>query len=864
MPSPSSTRSRRSKNKAPVLTLHASTPEEYRRILTEDSEEALMAMLDDRTSYPATVTIHHRLAGLREQHAVHGLLASAAYKEAKARADEVRVGLDEAKRALADAQRVTRDEGRATAQAESERAQIEADMLGFEWRHQLARSALEEHFDYRQAVREAKADLATAGRASTRNKKEVRLLERKIAVAIIRQGHDSPEVGKLREHKNALLGDADHSDGDAPAPDPLAQAGVRKVVERLLGPEQVDEATGERYYAGGEIDLDERYAVYREQFDTDIELAVQERAAQLLHEDHTTLRLAVAEGERALRAASEELDIHDAAIRRAKGRAARARERVVPFERQTLDSGFDLSVQSRPGQPRAIFVRNSVLLDHMLYCEWQRSKEAQKARVVHLLADERFPQSVLVIPGKLHPSDQVKWQVEQQMCLSLPVRLQPGENVRDAIVRHLSETMPTIRAQALDTSWERVLTWAVEHRSDPETAEVWADGDSRFHVFGDVPQKQDARVIRLLHDGGAKVTDNQLEVPTYSSWTDIKPGKRLSLPVTALGEHGTVHYVPHYSLVPGKKQTHDAPFSERGVLHVEGMRAEAAVEALSILGLHGGLVAHVPYDLVYRGTHRFGRVTPMYEPFASGRDALRLPAGHMVIHGLTGIGGSGAPARLRTIIETGGLKSIAERRRMNIHVQSMSPLGDIASGTDTGVPTKFGESVTYGGTIYFAMHPDILGRRDLWFSDRDFGGGHNRFDQYEAYAKKIGQKHIYLPCPTSGRQQHLDDGLGSSNEVYFRHEISWNDVDTLFVATGMLPEVERMVADYQERGWLPAHIRVEGYGDGGVPVAATASWEIDEQTGEVIYVQGLAAEVVSHDINSRIQARARELLRTME
>lgn len=260
---------------------------------------------------------------------------------------------------------------------------------------------------------------------------------------------------------------------------------------------------------------------------------------------------------------------------------------------------------------------------------------------------------------------------------------------------------------------------------------------------------------------------------------------------------------------------HKAPFSERGILRLERMTPRIALGHLQTLGLATGLAQMVPYDFIYRGRHRWGRVLPVHEEYAAGEAVLAIPEGYMVLHGMTGANNAKAAlSRLESMVDTGGLKCIAERRRMGIGFNSMSPRGDIASGIDGGVPCKIGNVPCYGAMVVFAMKPEILERRDLFFSNHDFGGGKDRYPHFTQYAKHIGQEKIFLPAPHHARQKHLDEGTESTdNEVYLQHEIAWDEVDTVFVSQqmGLYHKVLERMETWQAQGLVNPSVRVVPY-----------------------------------------------------
>lgn len=274
-----------------------------------------------------------------------------------------------------------------------------------------------------------------------------------------------------------------------------------------------------------------------------------------------------------------------------------------------------------------------------------------------------------------------------------------------------------------------------------------------------------------------------------------------------------------------------APRSERGRVRVHAPDLETLVEALGRIGLVEAMCERVPYDALYRSGRRSGRVLPLARAYVTDGSVLSLPRGHLPLHGLTSADrGSGALARVfDQVVRSGGLKSIAARREAQISVHSLSPLGDIASGIDHGVPTKIGACPSYGRHLYIAFVPWVLERRDLWFSDRDFGGGHDRNGQYEEYARAIGQDGIDAEASHEARQRHLRKGvLGHGhNECYLRDEVPLSEWDTVWVGEG---------------------VRV-----GEHPLSSLVRATLDEHGGEDVRVRTFSSD---GDLREQISARA--------
>lgn len=258
-----------------------------------------------------------------------------------------------------------------------------------------------------------------------------------------------------------------------------------------------------------------------------------------------------------------------------------------------------------------------------------------------------------------------------------------------------------------------------------------------------------------------------------------------------------------------------APRSERGRLWVEGVGPDDGLAAVQAVGLAGRA----------RGMTGRGRVTPVHPDF---HDApIEVPAGRMLVHGITASGDADAVAEnVERILASGGLKSAAERRRAvpvsgnsADRPHTMSERGDVNCGIDDGVACSLTDSPLYGQGVFFAMRPEVLGRRDLWFAPRDFGAKEGRERDYRRYAQAIGAGRDFRDAPSAAaRRTHYERGGATmvDNEVYVRHQITPEDIDTVWVAAtpgndGAYRRISGWVAQQQRRGRLPGSLRVAPY-----------------------------------------------------
>jgi len=250
-----------------------------------------------------------------------------------------------------------------------------------------------------------------------------------------------------------------------------------------------------------------------------------------------------------------------------------------------------------------------------------------------------------------------------------------------------------------------------------------------------------------------------------------------------------------------------APFSERGKLRVEDATPAEAVKCLKALGLTTGLAEQVPYNVLYHGERRVGRVQPRLPEFvATGRKLDSDPGQRVVIHGLTAKDEDTA-GLIESLIESGGVMSTAERRRMGIDVRTESVAGDTGSGIDQYVFCTYNDTPQFGQGAWLLLKPTVLERRDIAFAPTDFGGGSDRWTRYNGFANQIGQGKFTDPPDIDARNRAIDMMDHADAEVLLKHSIPWEDVDTLFVSEDA-ERVKDLVDEAKRAGKLPQNLRV--------------------------------------------------------
>jgi hypothetical protein len=262
-----------------------------------------------------------------------------------------------------------------------------------------------------------------------------------------------------------------------------------------------------------------------------------------------------------------------------------------------------------------------------------------------------------------------------------------------------------------------------------------------------------------------------------------------------------------------------APYSQRGVLKVRGLKPHDVAQKFRELGLIKD--DHYTSDLETlkkrdqqneESEHKleYGRALYKHQDYLDKKNHLDLED-NMIIHGMSGCPDSSAAlGRLEKIILTGGLKSLEERRRMGIQVDSLSPRGDIVSGLDVGVPCKIGSSTRYGRYIFFGLDPRAIYRRDIWFAPTDFGPGFNRYDSYGDYARSLGCKSMHDYPGHQARKEHIAQAICSEdNEIWFRHEIPWREINTLWIQQDIFESAQAMIEKYRHQ--LPDSLVIQAY-----------------------------------------------------
>jgi hypothetical protein len=261
------------------------------------------------------------------------------------------------------------------------------------------------------------------------------------------------------------------------------------------------------------------------------------------------------------------------------------------------------------------------------------------------------------------------------------------------------------------------------------------------------------------------------------------------------------------------------PLSEQRRLTIDGPDMQEAETILKKIGCVQKAAESVPYNMAYDSPNRSGPLIQKHPDYLQNNLSPRMPAGCMITHGMTGVRDKEAALeRFENIVRAGGMKSTAQRRQMGIRVNSLSPIGDTLSGIDDGVPASIGPDCNYNEWVVFAFKPEILERAQIWFANTDYGGGHNRFAEYDAYARGIGQESFRLPPSHQSRQKHLSEGVmgHEDNEVYFAGGIRWEEIDSVYVRNdsgdNFYQELMARIQSWQQEGLLPKDLHVAPYG----------------------------------------------------
>lgn len=178
---------------------------------------------------------------------------------------------------------------------------------------------------------------------------------------------------------------------------------------------------------------------------------------------------------------------------------------------------------------------------------------------------------------------------------------------------------------------------------------------------------------------------------------------------------------------------------------------------------------------------------------------LFLPGGKQVVHGITA-GSLNTPEvsldSFKQIVEQGGLLSIRERRHKYICHQTSSPMGDILSNIDHGIPSAITDQPFYGDNIFIIISPAILFHKHIWFAPYDYGGGKSRGDQYHKYAQSLGQENINVSPSLKARKKHLRNIVDKDNEVFVRGGISCYLFRAVFVRDIIFKQTKQFIEQH--------------------------------------------------------------------
>lgn len=266
---------------------------------------------------------------------------------------------------------------------------------------------------------------------------------------------------------------------------------------------------------------------------------------------------------------------------------------------------------------------------------------------------------------------------------------------------------------------------------------------------------------------------------------------------------------PEYQRIQSEEELNSAPQSDLGNITVEAATPEQALQALQDLG-----IAKKALPRAY-GPENFQSRYRKHPEYHKEHKPILLPPGTMPLHGMSA-GDDNFRFRpvllmnsLSNIVSSGGLLSTATRRARGLVIQTTSPGGDIASGIDRGVGTTIGPRPYIGNDIVFVIKPEALHRNRIFFSDRDFGGGHNRFEKYNQYAQSLGQKDIFDPPSPQSRQKHMLYHTDiRTNEAWLYDKISLDEMMAWIVDEEFYDEIEAKAKEWKQNGLLPKDLTI--------------------------------------------------------
>lgn len=225
-------------------------------------------------------------------------------------------------------------------------------------------------------------------------------------------------------------------------------------------------------------------------------------------------------------------------------------------------------------------------------------------------------------------------------------------------------------------------------------------------------------------------------------------------------------------------------YSQRRQLKFTGMTPKEITDWISD-NLGGSVEPKVPMQQLFGGNRREGRPSILQDAYADG--SVKPDFEDKGIVHMAG-GGNSQPKDLWAIISSGGIMSISEkiqRRQWGRNIGGgMSPQGDIASGLDGFAFGNLGQGITYGGgKIRIIYRTETAMRRDALVTNKDFGGGSNRFSRYKTYMQKWGGefgRSIPVENITGARVNGTEWHAGS-NEFNLKHELPTEDIAAIMV-----------------------------------------------------------------------------------
>ena len=313
------------------------------------------------------------------------------------------------------------------------------------------------------------------------------------------------------------------------------------------------------------------------------------------------------------------------------------------------------------------------------------------------------------------------------------------------------------------------------------------ESETRLKIQKNLLPVLEAQGLTVKQIGG-KIVPEHIKVMNKPSISYLDYAKTLQG-----GDIGTV------SADPTSGFRHHLP-TERRRFVMRGFKPHEATAAMK--KLFGARVEDkIPAKHIFRSDRKMGFPLPLHNDYADGTLKPIIPDKFTISHVF-----GGDHRSIKSIVDTGGMISASEKMTRRPWGRwlpgGLSEVGDLGSGLSDHVFTVLGTNGYSANTAELFYKPVIAMRKGSLFSDKDFGGGNNRFDKYKRYMSKWGSK-IEEGAPPeailNSDRITVSSYYTHNAELNFKYELPHEDVGVIYINPSVSEKDKKAILAIKER-----------------------------------------------------------------